>query len=172
MLPCPAGLEIWPDQRNEEIKKEQRKYRNAGIQWAEPSVGAAPATQQLKLSTFTHSCAAQREELTVSVGGLWMGAVSGCAQLGRRRKLQLLGFAHAAHIPTYGRRKLCQFQVWPVRGRLWLPMDLRYSVLDTTVPMSTVCAHPGLGLLFTPLLRASSAPHRRPCPFGRTVIHS
>lgn len=140
--------------------------------------GLSPLLEQpqllnkLKLNTFTHSGTTQREESTVSVEGLRREAVSGCAQLGRRRKLQLLVFAHAPHIPTYGRRKLCQFQVWPRRGRLWHPMDLRHSVLGMTVPLSTVCAHPGLGLLFTPLLRASSAPHRRPSPFGRTVIHS
>lgn len=68
--------------------------------------GLSPLLEQhqllnkLRLSTFTHSCTTPGEELAVSVGGLWRGAVSGCVQLGRRRKLQLLVFAHTAHIPT------------------------------------------------------------------------
>lgn len=52
MPPCPAGLEIWPDQGNEEIKKERRKCGNAGIRWVEPSAGAAPATQQTETQHF------------------------------------------------------------------------------------------------------------------------
>lgn len=52
--------------------------------------GLSPLLEQhqllnkLKLNTLTHSGTTQREESTVSVGGLWRGAVSGLCTAGKK----------------------------------------------------------------------------------------